>query len=154
MKFASLPSRFPVDGCAACIFPIVFAASSMAVWSSGMILASGARGPGLNSQNSPFIDLSELANVDVWCPAPHEFESATPSKPGICKTSQAARHPSTDRALFVGVRKTQTHAGAAFAMSFLEGLTFRCSPRGQSWETRHSPNTTRRECCLLRGKNA
>ena len=26
----------------------------MAVWSSGMILASGARGPGFNSQNSPF----------------------------------------------------------------------------------------------------
>ena len=25
----------------------------MAVWSSGMILASGARGPGFNSQNSP-----------------------------------------------------------------------------------------------------
>ena len=27
---------------------------SLAVWSSGMILASGARGPGFNSQNSPF----------------------------------------------------------------------------------------------------
>ena len=26
---------------------------SLAVWSSGMILASGARGPGFNSQNSP-----------------------------------------------------------------------------------------------------
>ena len=26
----------------------------LAVWSSGMILASGARGPGFNSQNSPF----------------------------------------------------------------------------------------------------
>ena len=26
---------------------------SAAVWSSGMILASGARGPGFNSQNSP-----------------------------------------------------------------------------------------------------
>ena len=28
--------------------------SQKAVWSSGMILASGARGPGFNSQNSPF----------------------------------------------------------------------------------------------------
>ena len=27
--------------------------SIMAVWSSGMILAQGARGPGFNSQNSP-----------------------------------------------------------------------------------------------------
>ena len=27
--------------------------SQLAVWSSGMILAQGARGPGLNSQNSP-----------------------------------------------------------------------------------------------------
>ena len=29
----------------------------LAVWSSGMILASGARGPGFNSQNSPFLKL-------------------------------------------------------------------------------------------------
>ena len=29
-------------------------AITLAVWSSGMILASGARGPGFNSQNSPF----------------------------------------------------------------------------------------------------
>ena len=31
----------------------VHAASASAAWSSGMILASGARGPGFNSQNSP-----------------------------------------------------------------------------------------------------
>ena len=31
------------------------ACAHLAVWSSGMILASGARGPGFNSQNSPFV---------------------------------------------------------------------------------------------------
>ena len=30
-----------------------FCGPVLAVWSSGMILASGARGPGFNSQNSP-----------------------------------------------------------------------------------------------------
>ena len=29
-----------------------------AAWSSGMILASGARGPGFNSQSSPFVNIS------------------------------------------------------------------------------------------------
>ena len=32
----------------------------LAVWSSGMILALGARGPGLNSQNSP------ISNLGGW----------------------------------------------------------------------------------------
>ena len=35
----------------------------MAVWSSGMILASGARGPGFNSQNSPFFSLANPATT-------------------------------------------------------------------------------------------
>ena len=38
-------SQFPMD----CEAP-----ARTAVWSSGMILASGARGPGFNSRNSPF----------------------------------------------------------------------------------------------------
>ncbi len=32
----------------------VAASHSSAAWSSGMILASGARGPGFNSRSSPF----------------------------------------------------------------------------------------------------
>ena len=36
----------------ACAF---FQEFMMAVWSSGMILAQGARGPGFNSQNSPCV---------------------------------------------------------------------------------------------------
>ena len=34
----------------------------LAVWSSGMILASGARGPGFNSQNSPLGQRNALCN--------------------------------------------------------------------------------------------
>jgi hypothetical protein len=36
--------------------------TSLAVWSSGMTLASGARGPGLNSRNSPF-----RPSMDLCC---------------------------------------------------------------------------------------
>ena len=32
-----------------------FQVLQMAAWSSGMILASGARGPGFNSQSSPLV---------------------------------------------------------------------------------------------------
>ena len=34
----------------------------MAAWSSGMILASGARGPGFNSRSSPFAHASTIYN--------------------------------------------------------------------------------------------
>jgi hypothetical protein len=38
----------------------------LAVWSSGMILASGARGPGLNSQNSPVAHCPPHEMTDVF----------------------------------------------------------------------------------------
>ena len=38
----------------ACILKKHQAGQYLAVWSSGMILAQGARGPGFNSQNSPY----------------------------------------------------------------------------------------------------
>ena len=37
--------------------------NTLAVWSSGMILASGARGPGFNSQNSPF-EFAHIQHTD------------------------------------------------------------------------------------------
>ena len=39
----------------------------LAVWSSGMILALGARGPGLNSQNSP-VSNNQCAAKQVGLP--------------------------------------------------------------------------------------
>ena len=45
----------------------------VAVWSSGMILASGARGPGFNSQNSPLVT---PAQTTVACGASGSLESA------------------------------------------------------------------------------
>ena len=43
----------------------------LAVWSSGMILASGARGPGFNSQNSPYVcavyDIVDEYIASVYC---------------------------------------------------------------------------------------
>ena len=38
-------------------------AMQKAAWSSGMILASGARGPGINSRNSPALRANRWATV-------------------------------------------------------------------------------------------
>ena len=47
-------SRVP-HGCSrSMVLSQIFKKQELAVWSSGMILASGARGPGFNSRNSPF----------------------------------------------------------------------------------------------------
>ena len=37
--------------------------TQLAVWSSGMILASGARDPGFNSQNSPVAVVMQACNA-------------------------------------------------------------------------------------------
>ena len=47
------PLRLTAGAARSCMFHWIHGAP-LAVWSSGMILASGARGPGFNSQNSPF----------------------------------------------------------------------------------------------------
>ena len=39
--------------------------NQLAVWSSGMILASGARGPGFNSQNGPCLAYSPYFELPV-----------------------------------------------------------------------------------------
>ena len=49
---------------------------SLAVWSSGMILAPGARGPGFNSQNSPLLRNEIFGARDLrFEPAAHIFLS-------------------------------------------------------------------------------
>jgi hypothetical protein len=67
-------------------------AATMAAWSSGMILASGARGPGFNSRSSPcvagkgcfreaathLLRASEKLGLPAHVAHCHGFESGTP----------------------------------------------------------------------------
>jgi hypothetical protein len=54
----SSATRSPLCACRHALFDAPNM-TQKAVWSSGMILASGARGPGFNSQNSPFAGESQ-----------------------------------------------------------------------------------------------
>ena len=62
--------------------------SSKAVWSSGMIFAQGARGPGFNSQNSPFFVSAAVVERWVLTLLGHEQASAgillTPHGGPVC----------------------------------------------------------------------
>ena len=63
------------------------ARTQLAAWSSGMILTSGARGPGFNSRSSPFV----RENVKWGISLAHTFEQRAPfsnefedlARPGI-----------------------------------------------------------------------
>ena len=95
----------------------------MAAWSCGMILASGARGPGLNSRSRPFTDPCEEKTNSAFVAQAHSCSALLGSEqiePGEVETrqarmgskskkwkeadstlrsSQAVPHPSTNRAL-------------------------------------------------------
>ena len=86
-------------------------ASQLAVWSSGMILASGARGPGFNSQSSP----SNLPDNDITT------RNSAPSKISIlaeklCLTTMLVREDGKSLADFVslGFMSCQCFEGSSY----------------------------------------
>ena len=64
---------------------MVFSKVNMAAWSSGMILASGARGPGLNSRSSPCLPVASSPTGAPGCLGP------------ACLFAQAAKRLVSDR---------------------------------------------------------
>ena len=55
----------------------------MAVWSSGMILASGARGPGFNSPNGPILTFVGVFTTFI------AFYGPLLTNPVLCRNSSA-----------------------------------------------------------------
>jgi hypothetical protein len=88
---------------------------AQAVWSSGMILAQGARGPGFNSQNSPYpTGVEGGAPSHGSAPAPRQYVAAPRNyarRPGRSAQGEARR-----------ILNENTHRGARTHDHKVKGL--------------------------------